>query len=203
MHGREENSYIWIFWCADLHVTHLKTTFQSISVTIKMRPRADVLATFIYASCYKRIRESLQADLGQCSSRIDKSWLVEGDFNALINISEKQCGRLVDVHDMFDFHNCIKNTGLMDAGFCGHKYTWCNNCKGGEPIRQRLDRVLYNDFAQDGFPNFTVDHLERVYSNQATLLLNFYIAATRASVVLHFNNFGLINQHLDILWQML
>lgn len=61
-----------------------------------------------------------------------------------------------------DFSNFIMGYGLLDVGFSGNKYTWCNNQAGNRCIRMRLDRVLMNGIAIVQFPLLKILRLPKV-----------------------------------------
>lgn len=47
---------------------------------------------------------------------------------------EKLGGRPASPNSMEEFRNMFNHCGLIDAGFNGSKYTWCNNQQGGYTI---------------------------------------------------------------------
>ncbi|KAJ4964589.1 hypothetical protein NE237_016438 [Protea cynaroides] len=67
--------------------------------------------------------------------------------------------------------SCVENLGLVDGGFAGRKLTWCNNQEGARSIWARLDRVLLNK--EWSLNNLKVQHLARLSSDHAPLLINF------------------------------
>lgn len=45
---------------------------------------------------------------------------------------------------MLDFREVLTDCALMDLGFRGPKYTWCNKREGTNSISERLDRFMAN-----------------------------------------------------------
>lgn len=72
---------------------------------------------------------------------------------------------------MYDFQDFIMRTRLLDAGFLGDPFTWCNNRNGRLCIWERLDRALYNTEFHSLFPTVTVTHLPWVSSDHSPLLI--------------------------------
>ncbi|XP_012859003.1 PREDICTED: uncharacterized protein LOC105978134 [Erythranthe guttata] len=99
-------------------------------------------------------------------------WIVGGDFNETLHISEKSGGRDRPPHFMEDFRGAIDECGLSDIGWEGKIFTWTNNRKHPYTIRSRLDRVCVNGEWAVLFPNAVVRHLEHVGSDHSPILLN-------------------------------
>lgn len=56
----------------------------------------------------------------------DAVWVVAGDFNCSLDSGEKKGGLPYPIMKTLAFHSCFSDCGLMDAGFCGSNFTWCN-----------------------------------------------------------------------------
>jgi hypothetical protein len=72
----------------------------------------------------------------------EASWLCIGDFNSVVNQSEKIGGRPVSSSSNGPFRRFIDHFGMIDVGFAGNPFTWSNNRSGLENIKERLDRGL-------------------------------------------------------------
>ena len=57
--------------------------------------------------------------------------LVCGDFNTILSSEEKKGGRPFTMHEARDFQGFMEEMGLLDIGFSGLKFTWCNKRFGG------------------------------------------------------------------------
>ncbi|XP_058077579.1 uncharacterized protein LOC131225973 [Magnolia sinica] len=101
---------------------------------------------------------------------IQGPWVIGGDFNTVV-ATAKRSRRNQDLGSARDFVEAIDNAGLLDAGFSGSCFTWCNNQQGPARVWARLDRVLTNGLWNSSFPNFHVEHLPRSNSDHAPLLL--------------------------------
>lgn len=71
-------------------------------------------------------------------------WIIARDFNAIADIGEKRGGQQIDMGAVQDFQHFIMCNDLVDAGYTGDVYTWCNDRQGQERIWELLDRVLCN-----------------------------------------------------------
>ena len=58
----------------------------------------------------------------------DLSSFVVGDFNYIVGSQEKMGGKqVVDSIDSKEFRDIIGTSGLIDLGYAGTRFTWCNN----------------------------------------------------------------------------
>jgi hypothetical protein len=84
-----------------------------------------------------------------------KAWLCCGDFNEIIDDSEKDGGASRPGSQMVDFKSMLEDCQLSDMGFFGSRFTWSNKRHDRSFTKERLDRVVTNiDFAAKYPPNF-------------------------------------------------
>jgi exonuclease III len=93
--------------------------------------------------------------------------LLGGDFNIIINSSEKNKG---GVHRHTNLFNSIINTfDLIDISITGGRYTWSNNQEN--PTLERLDRYLASKSWEDLFPLCLVYKLPRELSDHNPVII--------------------------------
>ncbi|OVA17163.1 hypothetical protein BVC80_4265g2 [Macleaya cordata] len=127
-HNSGSGGKIWILWGDSYSVTVLSSSSQFIHTKITYNPVGTVFfATFIYASCDNLERRTLWSDLSTIGARISCPWILGGDFNVVSNLAERLGGRLALSQNIDDFNDFIEVNELVDGGFIGSKYTWCNN----------------------------------------------------------------------------
>lgn len=127
------NSHIWILWKSGIQVEPLFISAQSLTVNVRLQHDRSLFVTCVYASWLKRVRKDLWEHLDQVATDVGQThepWMVTGDFNVIASTVEKQGGRQTDLGAIHDFQECISRTGLIDAGYQGKNFTWCNNCRG-------------------------------------------------------------------------
>ena len=83
----------------------------------------------IYASTNQVVRRELWTALGQFMS-IGLPVCFMGDFNVLIDPSEKKGGSFTEAVDVIEFREFLMNQGLMDMGFIGPQFTWVSTQQG-------------------------------------------------------------------------
>ncbi|KAK4384452.1 hypothetical protein Sango_3059200 [Sesamum angolense] len=80
-------------------------------------------------------------------------WLVGGDFNAVLDMSEVS-GASGDIRvAMNEFNDCILQTGLLSLPMQGECFTWHNCSLDGRSLWKRLDRLFVDDVWMDRWPN--------------------------------------------------
>lgn len=69
--------------------------------------------------------------------------LVAGDFNYIVGSQEKMGGKqFVDSICSREFRNFIGDAGLIDLGYSGPRFTWCNNRQGTARVWEKIDCAL-------------------------------------------------------------
>ena len=71
-------------------------------------------------------------------------WLSVGDYNEIVDNSEKWGAAVRKESQMEQFRGCLEECQLSDLGFIGSKYTWTNAREDGDFTKVWLDRVLAN-----------------------------------------------------------
>jgi hypothetical protein len=117
-------------------------------------------------------REEAWSLLRKLSVLQPETWMVMGDFNEILDSSEKRGGGDRPRRQMEAFRRTLSDCALMDLGFCGPKFTW-NNCKEeGAFIRERLDRGVANKEWCAQFPNFRILVEVAAFSDHNPILLS-------------------------------
>lgn len=96
--------------------------------------------------------------------------MLGGDFNEITDNSEKSGGLDRSEADLREFREVIDYCGVMDPGYIGPKFTWCNNHVNHGIIWDRLDRFLINPAMSNKCYSFKVFHLGHIASDHRPLL---------------------------------
>ena len=73
---------------------------------------------------------------------------------------------------MEGFRECLCNCELIDIGFVGQRFTWCNGRIGEKRTLVRLDRMVANEEWLNFFPEAKVFHRSMAASDHCLLSLS-------------------------------
>ncbi|OMO94054.1 reverse transcriptase [Corchorus capsularis] len=82
---------------------------------------------------------------------IEEVWCCIGDFNDILDDSEKEGGGLKDRRYIRCFQEMVEQCQLIDIQFQGQKFTWMGK-REGIMVKERLDRALVNSQWLANFP---------------------------------------------------
>ena len=99
-------------------------------------------------------------------------WCCLGDFNEIIKLEEMHGRYLRPERQMKAFRDVLDDCGLVDLGFNGFPFTWCNNRDPPNTTWVRLDRVVANIEWLARFPRARVDHVDVIKSDHKCLWLD-------------------------------
>jgi hypothetical protein len=106
-------------------------------------------------------------------NRNTSNWQVFGDFNLILNSSEKLGGNNIDYNHTKMFNDTLNDCELTDLGYDGTKFTWANSQPDNIHIKERLYRFCANSNWISSFPRFINKHLLRYTSDHNPILLEF------------------------------
>ncbi|XP_049368158.1 uncharacterized protein LOC125833012 [Solanum verrucosum] len=165
------NAKIWLFWAGELECNVLDTDEQHTTCELKHLDYPEkFIISYVYAKCKDQLRRPLWDNLMQVSET-NLPWCTIGDFNVITSTQEKQGGREYNMNKSFEFISVIEPCGLIDIGYNGQPFTWCNQRAEEARIWKRLDRAMVNDKWLESMPQTTITHLPSVGSDHCPLLL--------------------------------
>ena len=97
--------------------------------------------------------------LSHLKSFTEGPWLCIGDFNAILQSSEKLSKQSALVNQIDAFRTVLEICQLEDLGYRGYQYTWNNKNPGEANTKLRLDRAVATKAWREKFQLSTVTHL--------------------------------------------
>ncbi|XP_019167807.1 PREDICTED: uncharacterized protein LOC109163512 [Ipomoea nil] len=108
--------------------------------------------------------------LRSLSARSTLPWLVMGDYNDLLDQSEK-LGRAPHPGWLINrFREAVADCGLQDIPFGGHQFTWVKSRGTSRMIQEKLDRILASESWLDLFEGARAQSLPTLYSDHLPLV---------------------------------
>lgn len=165
---------ILLLWNSEaVKVSMVAFTEQDIHAVMEVKNSNSFwLFSAIYGSPRLNERKILWDNLETIATAQNLPWLALGDFNEILNDSEKMGGSPVDQNRALRFAEVLNNCGFIDLGFSGPPFTWSNLRQSEDLIQERIDRVVANASWKCMFPNAEVTHLPRVHSDHCPVLLD-------------------------------
>ncbi|XP_020096969.1 uncharacterized protein LOC109716078, partial [Ananas comosus] len=152
-------------------VTCIQRSRQALHAIITI----DNGPTWVLSSVYSSVKLSEQRKLWKELEKIgglNLPWLTCGDFNAICSPDDKLGGKPFSFSPKNRaFSEFISTSGIIDLGFEGPAFTWCNNQDIRSRVWVRLDRAFANPDWISLFPGVRVKHLVRAASDHAPLLI--------------------------------
>ncbi|PWA85990.1 RNA-directed DNA polymerase, eukaryota, Reverse transcriptase zinc-binding domain protein [Artemisia annua] len=110
--------------------------------------------SFVYAYYKECGRRALWKELSKfCSAIRDAPWVLLGDFNVILNPSERSFGSSAITSGMEEFRDCIAKIDVSDLVMAGLQITWNKSAKSPKGLLKKLDRVMCNMAFLDKFPS--------------------------------------------------
>ncbi|KAL1151419.1 hypothetical protein V6Z11_A09G040500 [Gossypium hirsutum] len=117
---------------------------------------ADVFRfTGFYGQTDPNLRQQAWNMLRRVSDKVNEGWIVGGDFNAILNESEKEGGRRKPKILMEALCNFLEELKLTDVKTCNGWFMWTNNREGDQLVKERLDRFVVSDTVMEKLPFLT------------------------------------------------
>lgn len=147
--------------------------------------------SFIYAKNKGVERRVLWKNLAHHSVLVkDNPWVLLGDFNVALNISDCSDVTAAKDIDMEDFRNCVESLELEDIASKGMFYTWIQKRIDPEyGILKKLDRALGNASFISCYDSCFAEFLPYLSSDHCPVVLNYPLAKPVKPRPFRFANF--------------
>ena len=170
-HFKPINPNIWVFWKDGIDIDQVECHSQCISIMVTSKATNKAIRmTAVYADTDYMKRRDLWNYIYSRNSWTSEPWIIGGDFNTIMNTGEKLGGVHPNIRAMNDFSLFQHENNLIDIGFEGPTYTWCNK-HPNNLIWERLDRIFVNQAILAEYPNIRILHYPHVFSDHAPLVI--------------------------------
>lgn len=128
--------------------------------------------SYIYGAPNREDRPRFWETMSDIGARRITPWLLTGDFNDLLDNSEKEGGPLRWEGSFLAFRNFVSQNGLWDLQFSGNSLSW-RGTRYTHFIQSRLDRAMANVDWMELFPAARNEYLSFEGSDHRPLLTHF------------------------------
>ncbi|KAA3481261.1 reverse transcriptase [Gossypium australe] len=110
--------------------------------------------------------------LKRVGGMVNETWIIGGDFNAIVNETEKGGGRRKSRALMDEFCNVIEELSLVDIKTVKVWYIWVNNREGSIMVKERLDRFMISAGDVVNFPYIETKVVRQSTSDHGAIILD-------------------------------
>ena len=128
--------------------------------------------TAVYASPDPTKRQELWRELSDFAQRLEKPWLLAGDFNDTRYSWERNSSSASTTRRSVAFNHWIEDNQLIEIEFSGPSHTWARGNSSETYRSARLDRALCNAEWGLQFDKARVKHLPALQSDHCPLLIS-------------------------------
>ncbi|GJZ39108.1 hypothetical protein Tco_0585671 [Tanacetum coccineum] len=157
-----------------IKVMVLNRTSQLMNLFVEtVNGHQSFYCSFIYAHTKVVGRRYLWKDLIFHSQVVkDNPWVLLGDFNSIIDPSERSAGSSSVTQGMVDFRDCLAKIEVADLVMSGLNFTWNKSRGRTDGLLKKFDRVLSNIGFVEKFPNANAQFIPFVVSDHSSCVLN-------------------------------
>ncbi|KAH0716651.1 hypothetical protein KY290_012911 [Solanum tuberosum] len=136
------NGKKWLFWSNEITSHILENHEQYITRNFKHPDLTEqFMMSFIYAKCKDHMRRPL-CDRLLFYASMHVPYCTIANFNLITSIEEKLWGMPYNMNKSFEFISVIEACGLIDLGYTGLPFAWCNRRDTQATVWKRLDRSM-------------------------------------------------------------
>ncbi|GJT01793.1 RNA-directed DNA polymerase, eukaryota, reverse transcriptase zinc-binding domain protein [Tanacetum coccineum] len=196
MNNVEDNNKgcrIMVGWNANLlKVWLISQSRQYMFILVETRDgKSKFYCTMIYASNSGMERRRLWKDLGiQKIITNGVPWVIMGDFNVTLKVSEHSNGGAFPTNEMTEFQECIDNIEVLDLHSEGFHFTWTKSLRSPKcSTLKKLDRIMVNEDFVDIFQLAHGVFLPYLISDHTPIVVRIPNGVQKRKGAFRFSNF--------------
>lgn len=172
-------------WKDDIQVEILYSSPNVIDTRITARG-TFCFVSFIYGAPNPADRPAFWSKLTELGADREEAWLLTGDFNDLLDNSEKVGGPARWEGSFFSFRSFVSQTGLWDLQHSGNHLSW-RGTRYNHFIQSRLDRAMTHCSWFEKFPAGHSEYLRFEGSDHRPIVVHFDVSARRKKGLFRFD----------------
>lgn len=160
-----------LFWKHEIHLEIVSSCKTFIDTVIKYKHNT-FCATFIYGEPDQSKRKDIWDKLADISKDREAPWFLTGDFNEILDSSEKRGGPQRAEGSFSAFHSFLSGSDLFDLRHSGNPLSWRGK-RHNHLVHCRLDRSISNSLWAEMFPSGRCSYLKFEGSDHRPLISYF------------------------------
>ena len=178
------------FWNSSTNCQILDYSHNHISVQVIDPEKGPWRLTGYYGYPNGSCRRASWDMLHQLSHQSNLLWCIFGDFNNIMDASEKRGRNLGSNWLINGFRQAVLDSGLSDVPIEGYPFTWFKSFGISRAVEERLDRALANNGWFEFFPSASLENLVAPASDHYPILLEWVpkVRPNRARRTFKFEN---------------
>ncbi|KAL0740221.1 hypothetical protein Bca4012_081734 [Brassica carinata] len=172
-------------WRDDIQVDILYSSPNIIDTRIEAQGMASFVS-FIYGAPNPSDRPAFWEKLTEMGAEREEAWLLTGDFNDLLDNSEKVGGPLRWEGSFLSFRSFVSQMGLWDLQHSGNHLSW-RGTRYNYFIQSRLDRAMANCSWFEKFPAGRCEYLRFEGSDHRPIVVHFDVSVRKKKGLFRFD----------------
>ena len=172
-------------WRDDIQVDILYSSSNIIDTRIEAYG-TSCFVSFIYGAPNPADRPLLWSKLTELGEEREDAWLLTGDFNDLLDNSEKVGGLARWKGSFLSFRSFVSQMGLWDLQHSGNHLSW-RVTRYNYFIQSRLDRAMANCSCFEAFPAGSCEYLRFEGSDHRPVVIHFDVKRQRKKGLFRFD----------------
>ncbi|KAL0357534.1 UNVERIFIED_CONTAM: putative mitochondrial protein [Sesamum calycinum] len=161
-----------VFWDKSVNVQLQSYSQNHIDLSVQLEEGQPYWRfTGIYGEPESSKRISTWHLLHRLHAQSQRAWICAGDYNEILDNSEKLGGPLRPNWLMRNFRNALVDCELHDIGCMGDPFTWSNRHIYPHTVSERLDRACANLDWSHLFPDASVSHIPVACSDHKAVVV--------------------------------
>ena len=185
--------------CIDIQIVSSRHNFIDTTAVVKGHA---FNCTFTYGAPNMRKRQEVWDSLAAISSSRPGPWFLTGDFNEMIENSEKSGGTDRSENSFVPFRSFLSQCDLFDVQHTGNFLSWRGK-RETHVVHCRLDRSIANSEWTDLFPHSRSHYLRYEISDHRPLLTIFDPTKKKTRKMFRYDRRLRSNQQTKRLWKRL
>lgn len=142
-----------------------------VDLLVILKDEMPYRMTLFYGYADRNERHKSWSLLRQLAASSALPWVILGDFNELLYMSEKKGCLSHRERLILAFREAVEDCGSEDLGYSRHPYTWEKWRGTRNWVEERLDRTLSNRAWRNQFGLAKVSHVPQSTSNHLPIFL--------------------------------